>query len=636
MNCSKCGNPIKPNMKFCAKCGTPVPQQPVVNRQNTVAFERSVQQPKPVMPQRPVRTAPQQHKPVVSQNPIQPAPVAHAQPVKPPKTKKRRKKKKNVALRVVAIILVVAVLATGGLFLADTLMYKNETKGEGYITEFPVLKQDTEFLVYDSEKFPAEEYEIKVEQYKNGGILKSQAFRKFETVFTDRSSNSVYNINFPEDGDYRITLTDITSERTQTTVPEATVPVTTPSDITSPKTEPTPPAQEETEIDVDVTVIVIIIEVKVDNDDKEAVDKVDLNSKPGDAAIEIPKNKPTATESETLVATEADFDALKDILENLTDLGHSFEYSSIDENAYQTLLYELSDEYGRVTIYKHIYGEDGENIRTSYGSFNYAPESERDPLNQFGNYYAYTKYPADKFDWIIKNVFNVTPDRNNATIKRDSGIDLYYYDGYYYISNGDGGDAGCTCNIKNTQIGDNNIYTVEYDVMEYDNTLKASYKVKCALKNIDGKRQWSLYSIEQEYTIPEDGIAYNGHYYKLYKDTDCETWEEAERYCEDRGGYLTVISSPEENAAVYEYMASLGADNAYIGLSENTQTGEWTWVTGDAAPYRNWEADEPNNDNGNENYAMFYFDDGTWNDGNFGRGTARDYRYFICEWDSAS
>ncbi|MBP3939759.1 MAG: zinc-ribbon domain-containing protein, partial [Clostridia bacterium] len=24
MNCPKCGNELKPNMKFCAKCGTPV------------------------------------------------------------------------------------------------------------------------------------------------------------------------------------------------------------------------------------------------------------------------------------------------------------------------------------------------------------------------------------------------------------------------------------------------------------------------------------------------------------------------------------------------------------------------------------------------------------------------------------
>ena len=55
MNCPKCGNELKPNMKFCAKCGTPVapaPQQP--------AEPVAPAQQKPAAPVPPNLLAPQQ------------------------------------------------------------------------------------------------------------------------------------------------------------------------------------------------------------------------------------------------------------------------------------------------------------------------------------------------------------------------------------------------------------------------------------------------------------------------------------------------------------------------------------------------------------------------------------------------
>ena len=46
----------------------------------------------------------------------------------------------------------------------------------------------------------------------------------------------------------------------------------------------------------------------------------------------------------------------------------------------------------------------------------------------------------------------------------------------------------------------------------------------------------------------------------------------------------------------------------------------------------------PNNEGGNENYAMFYHKSPAykWNDGNFGNGTNGDDKTFICEWDEKS
>lgn len=133
--------------------------------------------------------------------------------------------------------------------------------------------------------------------------------------------------------------------------------------------------------------------------------------------------------------------------------------------------------------------------------------------------------------------------------------------------------------------------------------------------------------------IPPYALSWNGHYYACYN--NCSSWEEAEKYCESIGGHLAVITSSDENNAVFNYLLSCGFENGYIGFSDNVEEGTWYWVNGETSGYTNWHSGEPNAESSNEDYAMFYykFDDGTWNDGNFGNGTANDDAVFICEWD---
>lgn len=116
---------------------------------------------------------------------------------------------------------------------------------------------------------------------------------------------------------------------------------------------------------------------------------------------------------------------------------------------------------------------------------------------------------------------------------------------------------------------------------------------------------------------------------------DAATWEEAKRKCEERGGHLATISSAEENALVYDYMISQGVTSAYFGYSDAEEEGVWKWVTGETGSYENWHFGEPNSENANEDYAMFYwkFKGGTWNDGDFGHLTDGSGRNYICEWD---
>lgn len=147
-------------------------------------------------------------------------------------------------------------------------------------------------------------------------------------------------------------------------------------------------------------------------------------------------------------------------------------------------------------------------------------------------------------------------------------------------------------------------------------------------------------------SIPYQSSAYvyNGHSYFVYSNV-CDTWEEAKAFCEKKGGYLAVINDDKENKAVYDYVQSSGYENAYFGYTDKDSEGEWKWIDGSISSYENWDQSnedeslrEPNNGEGftDENYAMYFFkyDNGTWNDGDFGFYTEDLTKNFICEWDS--
>ena len=147
---------------------------------------------------------------------------------------------------------------------------------------------------------------------------------------------------------------------------------------------------------------------------------------------------------------------------------------------------------------------------------------------------------------------------------------------------------------------------------------------------LDGKQPPTKIPVD----IPPEAFVFDDHSYYIY---DCTTsWEEAQAFCEAMGGSLAVITSQEENDALYAYMISTGCQSAYFGLSDSSQEGIWVWVSGEESDYRNWAAGEPNKQNSGENYAMFYYkySDGTWNDGDFGGSTQNGGTNFLCEWET--
>ncbi|MFK7933213.1 MAG: lectin-like protein, partial [Saprospiraceae bacterium] len=100
----------------------------------------------------------------------------------------------------------------------------------------------------------------------------------------------------------------------------------------------------------------------------------------------------------------------------------------------------------------------------------------------------------------------------------------------------------------------------------------------------------------------------NGHRY--YCSRDKTNWQTAYATCQQRGGYLAVINDEEENAFLTTFLVT---QRAYIGLTDRGNEGEFMWVNGDPLIYSNWYPNEPDNNNGNQDYAEL-MQNGQWND----------------------
>ncbi len=101
---------------------------------------------------------------------------------------------------------------------------------------------------------------------------------------------------------------------------------------------------------------------------------------------------------------------------------------------------------------------------------------------------------------------------------------------------------------------------------------------------------------------------FNGHHYYCSEQPD--TWANAQAFCDSAGGHLAIVNSAAENAFIANFLTT---QSAYIGCSDHTNEGQWTWVDGSPVTYSNWYTDQPNNFNGAQHFCEM-LNNGQWND----------------------
>ena len=131
--------------------------------------------------------------------------------------------------------------------------------------------------------------------------------------------------------------------------------------------------------------------------------------------------------------------------------------------------------------------------------------------------------------------------------------------------------------------------------------------------------------------IPEDALEIDGNYYYVYTGLNLSSRAAAEKFCNDRGGHLAVITSDDLNDRLYDLCLESGVNTAIFGYSDEKIEGNWEWVTDKQPGYTNWGVTEPNADADEEDCAIFSTSEanGKWNDSQFGHETSD----FICQWN---
>ncbi len=104
-------------------------------------------------------------------------------------------------------------------------------------------------------------------------------------------------------------------------------------------------------------------------------------------------------------------------------------------------------------------------------------------------------------------------------------------------------------------------------------------------------------------------IGENGNEF-IYYHAASQTWTAARATALAAGGDLIVISDATDQA----YYSSVLPGNSWIGLTDEVVEGTYVWVDGTVATYFNWNAGEPNNFGGDEDYIEFVGASYFWND----------------------
>ena len=97
------------------------------------------------------------------------------------------------------------------------------------------------------------------------------------------------------------------------------------------------------------------------------------------------------------------------------------------------------------------------------------------------------------------------------------------------------------------------------------------------------------------------------------------TWSEAKADAEARGGRLAVLDNQDKIDLAQKFLLSQGQwTDLWIGLTDQTNEGQWKWITATDLNLNRWSPGEPNNIDGADHayiWASAVFQDPKWDDG---------------------
>lgn len=94
-------------------------------------------------------------------------------------------------------------------------------------------------------------------------------------------------------------------------------------------------------------------------------------------------------------------------------------------------------------------------------------------------------------------------------------------------------------------------------------------------------------------TCPQRWLQFNTSCYLISSFTD--NWVNAKAYCEEWGGHLAIIHTPEEQTFVWNLLPRGHWNAFWFGVSDETAEEDWLWVDGTKLVGGFWEEGEPNN-----------------------------------------
>lgn len=193
------------------------------------------------------------------------------------------------------------------------------------------------------------------------------------------------------------------------------------------------------------------------------------------------------------------------------DYKDKYFYNSSSENALGDAMYMI---WNQKSMGFHYFtdievGCESFDRYSDYDETGETREFAADPKGMFTDDFGYVKLNADQVDFILKNILCVEPDRTKTDDDFDTSeyygvFDYYYNDGFYYYQLEEGGGGGKAPEIMDYKVQPDGGYIVKLSSYnEVDTTdpftgeldedyVYLIYEVSASLKEIDGKRIWSV------------------------------------------------------------------------------------------------------------------------------------------------